>query len=109
MEEMVVLYQDLGIFGSIACMFLFLVYSMNKRAGQQAEDLEDLRVENKGQSKQIAEILKEVEESKKITVRLIDRFNKSDDTSLRYREDVMREIGDLSEKIAYQSGKINGK
>ena len=109
MEEFLALYSEAGMIGVVGAMFVFMVYQNAKRSDQQADDLEDLKVENQGQSKQIAEILKEVEESKQIIVRLIDRFNKSDDTSLRYREDVMREIGDLSEKIAYQSGKINGK
>jgi len=107
MTDIVSIYESIGIYGSVACMFLFLVYSMNKRASDQADDLENLKIENQGQSKQISEILKEVEEAKQITVRLIDRFNKSDETSSRHREDVMREIGDLSEKIAYQSGRIN--
>ena len=41
-------------------------------------------------------------------IKLIERWNKSDDISLRHREDIMREIGDLSEKISYMSGRING-
>ena len=70
--------------------------------------LEDLKIENEEQSKQIYEILKETEEAKQIIIRLIDRFNKSDDTSLRHREDVVRELGDLQEKISYLSGRVNG-
>jgi hypothetical protein len=41
-------------------------------------------------------------------MRGIERWNKSDEISLRHREDVIREISDLSEKISYISGRING-
>ena len=41
-------------------------------------------------------------------IKLIERWNKSDEISLRHREDVIREIGDLSEKVSYVSGRING-
>ena len=43
-----------------------------------------------------------------MVIKLIERWNKSDEISLRHREDVIREIGDLSEKISYVSGRING-
>jgi len=44
-----------------------------------------------------------------MVIKLIERWNKSDDISLRHREDIIREIGDLSEKISYVSGRLNGK
>ena len=44
-----------------------------------------------------------------MVIKLIERWNKSDDISLRHREDIIREIGDLSEKISYISGRLNGK
>mgnify|MGYP003144348526 FL=1 len=102
MEELIVLYQDLGLLGSVAVMFLFLVYSMNKRASQQAESLEDLKVENKGQSETL-------ENMEGMIIKLIDRWNKSDETRDRRHEDLLREVGDASEKISYLSGRINSK
>ena len=108
MTEFMELYSEGGIVAVVGAMFMFLVYSMNSRSSEQAKSLEDLKIENEGQSKQIYEILKETEEAKQIIIRLIDRFNKSDDTSLRHREDVVRELGDLQEKISYLSGRVNG-
>jgi hypothetical protein len=101
-EELIVLYQDLGLLGSVAVMFLFLVYSMNKRASQQAESLEDLKVENKGQSETL-------ENMEGMIIKLIDRWNKSDETRDRRHEDILRELADSSDKISYMSGRINGK
>ena len=102
MEELIVLYQDLGLLGSVAVMFLFLVYSMNKRASQQAESLEDLKVENKGQSETL-------ENMEGMIIKLIDRWNKSDETRDRRHEDILRELADSSDKISYMSGRINSK
>jgi hypothetical protein len=101
-EELIVLYQDLGLLGSVAVMFLFLVYSMNKRASQQAESLEDLKVENKGQSETL-------ENMEGMIIKLIDRWNKSDETRDRRHEDILRELADSSDKISYMSGRINSK
>lgn len=100
-EEYMTLFQEGGMIAVVGAMFMFLVYSMNTRASEQAKTLEDLKIENRGQS----ETLENVE---KMTIALIDRWNKSDDTSLRHREDVIREIGDLSEKVSYLSGRVNG-
>ena len=108
MTEFMELYSEGGMVAVVGAMFMFLVYSMNARSSEQARSLEDLKIENEGQSKQIYEILKETEEAKQIIIRLIDRLNKSDDTSLRHREDVVRELGDLQEKISYLSGRVNG-
>jgi|TARA_B100001113_G_C21057922_1_gene599836 hypothetical protein len=50
MEEFLALYSEAGMIGVVGAMFLVLVYSLNKRANEQAETLENLKVENKGQS-----------------------------------------------------------
>ena len=92
----------------VGIMFVYLVFSLSKKSEAQQESLESLRIENEGQTRQITEILKEVEESKQIIGRLIDRFNKADDTSFRYREDVTKELNERSDKVSYRSGRING-
>ncbi len=107
-EEWMVVWQEGGMVAVVGIMFVYLVFSLSKKSEAQQESLESLRIENEGQTRQITEILKEVEESKQIIVRLIDRFNKSDDTSFRYREDVTKELNELSDKVSYMSGRING-
>ena len=44
-----------------------------------------------------------------IIVKLIDRFNKSDETRDRRYEDLMKEVNEMSDKISYLSGRINSK
>ena len=94
-------YQEGGMIAVVGVMFVYLVISMSKKSDAQQKTLEDLKIENRGQSETLENI-------QGMVIKLIERWNKSDDISLRHREDVIREIGDLSEKISYVSGRING-
>ena len=94
-------YQEGGMIAVVGVMFVYLVISMSKKSDAQQKTLEDLKIENRGQS----ETLENIEG---MVIKLIERWNKSDEISLRHREDVIREISDLSEKISYISGRING-
>ena len=49
MEQFVTLYAEYGMIGVVGAMFMFLVYSMNKRAGEQSESIQQLQLVNKGQ------------------------------------------------------------
>ena len=44
-----------------------------------------------------------------IVIKLIERWNKSDDTSSRHREDIVKELNDVTDDLAYLKGRINGK
>tara|TARA_R110002051_G_scaffold175607_1_gene245650 strand:+ start:49 stop:360 length:312 start_codon:yes stop_codon:yes gene_type:complete len=94
-------YQEGGMIAVVGVMFVYLVISMSKKSDAQQKTLEDLKIENRGQSETLENI-------QGMVIKLIERWNKSDEISLRHREDVIREIGDLSEKISYVSGRING-
>jgi hypothetical protein len=86
-------------------MFVFMVYQNAKRSESQAEDIDAIRVQNEGQSKHI-------EATYEVVIKLIDRWNKSDEISQRHREDVIREVNELQEKVAEIRGsmsRINGK
>ena len=95
------IYGEAGMIGVVGVMFVYLVVTMSKKSESQQQTLEDLKIENRGQS----ETLENIEG---MVIKLIERWNKSDEISLRHREDVIREISDLSEKISYISGRING-
>jgi cell division protein FtsL len=49
--------------------------------------------------------LREIED---ISVKLIDRWNRSDETRDRRHEDIMKEIDDLSDAVSFLKGRING-
>ena len=88
--------------GVVGAMFVFLVFSLNRRASAQAENLEDLKVENKGQS----ETLENIEG---MVIKLIDRWNKSDEVRDRRHEDISKELAEMSDKVSYMSGRMNSK
>ena len=50
MEEFLALYAEYGMIGVVGCMFVFMVYQNAKRSEDQAKSINDLQVENKGQS-----------------------------------------------------------
>ena len=99
--DFMAIYGEAGMIGVVGVMFVYLVVSMSKKSDSQQKTLEDLKVENRGQSETLANM-------ESMIIKLIERWNKSDEISLRHREDVIREISDLSEKVSYVSGRING-
>ena len=100
--DFMAIYGEAGMIGVVGAMFVYLVVSMSKKSDAQAKTIEDLKIENRGQSETLENI-------QGMVIKLIERWNKSDEISLRHREDIVREIGDLSEKISYVSGRLNGK
>ena len=120
LQEFATLYGDIGLTGCIVACFLWLIYTMNTRASSQAESLQTLTVLNEGQSKDIAEILKEIESQTQIVVKLIERHNKSDanserraekltESSERRQSNIIAEINDVTDSLNYLKGRINGK
>ena len=105
MKEFLTLYSEAGMIGVVGAMFMFLVYSMNKRASQQAGALENLKVENEEQSVRIANI-------ESIVLKFLDRWNRSDETRDRRHEDMVKEINDMSDVLMEVKGnvsRINGR
>ena len=105
MKEFLTLYSEAGMIGVVGAMFMFLVYSMNKRASQQAEALENLKIENEEQSVRISNI-------EGIVIKFLDRWNRSDETRDRRHEDMVSEINDMSDVLMEIKGnvsRINGR
>ena len=99
--DFMAVYQEGGMVALVGIIFVYLVVSMSKKSESQQKTLEDLKVENRGQSETL-------ENMEGMIIKLIERWNKSDDISLRHREDILRETSDLAEKVSYLSGRING-
>tara|TARA_S200002703_G_scaffold149317_1_gene146735 strand:- start:261 stop:575 length:315 start_codon:yes stop_codon:yes gene_type:complete len=99
--DFMAVYAEAGMIGIVGIMFVYLVISLSQKSTKQQETLESLKIENKGQS----ETLQNMEG---ILIKLVDRWNKSDDTRDRRNEDLMKEVNDMSDKISYLSGRING-
>ena len=105
MEEFLKLYAEAGMIGVVGAMFVFMVYQNAKRSEQQAESISELQVINKGQEETL-------ENMEGMLIKLIDRWNKSDETRDRRHEDTVKEINDLSDvmmEVKGQVSRINGK
>ena len=91
--------------GVVGGMFVYLVFSMSKRASSQANSLEDLKIENEEQSTRIANI-------ESIVLKFLDRWNRVDEKSDRRYEDLVKEVNDMSDVLMEVKGsvsRINGK
>ena len=105
MEEFLALYAEYGMIGVVGAMFVFMVYQNAKRSDSQAKSISELQVINKGQEETL-------ENMEGMIIKLIDRWNKSDETRDRRHEDTVKEINDLSDvmmEVKGQVSRINGK
>ena len=53
-------------------------------------------------------LTKKVDDVMNICVKLIDRWNRSDEITARHREDIVKEMNDVSDGISFLKGRING-
>ena len=53
-------------------------------------------------------LMGKLNEVENICIKLIDRWNRSDEISQRHREDVIRELNDVTDDISFLKGRING-
>ena len=103
--DFLAVYSEAGMIGVVGAMFVFMVYSMNKRGNEQAESLQDLKTENRGQSETL-------ENTESMIIKLISRWNQSDDKLDRKFDAMTKEINDLYNQVSRIEGslsRINGK
>tara|TARA_R100000329_G_C7581573_1_gene206057 strand:- start:497 stop:820 length:324 start_codon:yes stop_codon:yes gene_type:complete len=104
-QSFIELYAEYGAMGIVVALFVYGYIKQSKRADDQAEALEALKVENKGQSNDISNI-------ESILLKLLDRWNNSDSIRDRRHEEMVRELNDLSDVMMEVKGsvsRINGK
>jgi len=105
MQEFMSYYAEYGAMEDIVPLFVYGYVKPGQRADEHADALEALKVENKGQSQHISNI-------ESILLKLLDRWNKSDETRDRRHEDMVKEVNDLSDVMMEVKGsvsRINGK
>tara|TARA_S200002703_G_scaffold31484_1_gene27550 strand:+ start:407 stop:745 length:339 start_codon:yes stop_codon:yes gene_type:complete len=103
--DFLAIYSEAGMIGVVGAMFVFMVYSMNKRGNEQAEALQNLKIENKGQSETL-------ENMEGMVIKLIGRWNQSDDKLDRKFDALNKEINDLDNQVSEIKGslsRVNGK
>ena len=105
MQEFMAYYAEYGAMGVVVALFVYGYIKQGQRADEQADALEALKIENKGQSQKIDNI-------EGIILKLLDRWNASDSTRDRRHEDMVKEVNSLSDVMMEVKGsvsRINGK
>jgi len=97
---MVETYAEYGAIGVIVTLFVMLIMNLIKSQKEQSKDLDDIR-------KSIAKSETKMGNVEGIVLKMLDRWNRSDETSQRHREDIVKELNDVTDDLAYLKGRIN--
>ena len=103
--DFMALYGEAGMIGVVGAMFVYLVVSLSNKSAQQQETLENLKIENKGQSETL-------ENMEGMIKKLIGRWNAADDKLDRKFDAITKEINDLDNQVSELKGsmsRINGR
>ena len=103
--DFMAVYGEAGMIGGVGAMFVYLVVSLSNKSAKQQETLENLKVENKGQSETL-------ENMEGMVIKLINRWNQSDDKLDRKFDAITKEINDLDNQVSELKGsmsRINGR
>ena len=103
--DFMALYGEAGMIGVVGAMFVYLVVSLSNKSAQQQETLEKLKVENRGQSETL-------ENMESMVIKLINRWNQSDDKLDRKFDALTKQINDLDNQVSELKGsmsRINGR
>jgi|TARA_R100000808_G_C2130459_1_gene139772 predicted nucleic acid-binding Zn-ribbon protein len=95
-------YAEYGAVGVIVSLFVMLIMNLIKSQKAQSEDLDSIR-------QAIAKSETKMSNVEGIILKMLDRWNRSDETSQRHREDIVKELNDVTDDLAYLKGRINGK
>jgi len=97
---MIETYAEYGAIGVIVSLFIMMIVNLMKSQKSQNEDLDQIR-------QAIAKSETKMGNVESIVLKMLDRWNKSDDVSQRHREDIVRELNDVTDDLAYLKGRIN--
>ena len=95
------LYAEYGAVGIIVILFAMMIINLIKSQKMQNEDLDSIR-------QSIVKAETKVANVESIVLKMLDRWNKSDDTSARHREDIVKELNDVTDDLNFLKGRING-
>ena len=99
---MIETYAEYGAIGVIVSLFVMLIMNLMKSQRAQNDDLDEIR-------QAIAKSETKMNNVESIVLKMLDRWNKSDDISQRHREDIVKELNDVTDDLSYLKGRVNGK
>ena len=95
-------YAEYGAIGVIVFLFIMMIVNLMKSQKLQNDDLDQIR-------QAIAKMESTIKNVEGIVIKLIERWNRSDETSQRHREDIVKELNDVTDDLSYLKGRINSK
>ena len=95
-------YAEYGAIGVIVFLLIMMIMNLIKSQKMQNEDLDSIR-------QSIIKAEAKMVNVESIVLKMLDRWNKSDDISARHREDIVKELNDVTDDLSYLKGRINGK
>jgi hypothetical protein len=95
-------YAEYGAIGVIVSLFILMIINLMKSQKAQNEDLDSIR-------QAIAKSETKMGNVEGMVIKLIERWNRSDEIGQRHREDIVKELNDVTDDLAYLKGRINGK
>ena len=98
-NEIAEMYIKIGSAGVLAVTFAFMIMNLIRSQREQTEDLEQIK-------KDLTKLSTEMSNTQSITIKLVDRMNVSDHSSQRHREDIVKEMNDLSDVLMEIKGNI---
>jgi len=99
---MMKVYAEYGAIGVIVFLFIMMIVNLMKSQKLQNDDLDQIR-------QAIAKMESTIENVEGIVIKLIDRFNKSDENTANHRIDIVKELNDVTDLLSYLKGRINSK
>ena len=99
---MIETYAEYGAIGVIVVLFIMMITNLIKSQKSQNEDLDDIRVH-------ISRTESTMENVEGMVIKLIERWNRSDEIGQRHREDIVKELNDVTDDLSYLKGRVNGK
>ena len=104
--EFMELYTEYGAMGVVVALFIYGYVKQGKRADEQAEALDKLAIENRGQSTTIANV-------ESILLKLLSRIDREkeqrEESTSRRHEQLLAELNDLSDSCSEIKGGLGRK
>jgi len=98
-------YGELGVIGICMLLFGFMITNLIRENKSQTTHIDEIQ-------QSLSSMKSELNNTMNICVKLIDSVNtfktSVNDKLDRRHENLMKEVDDLSDKISYMSGRING-
>lgn len=94
--------MEYGAVAVIVGLFIMLITNLIKSQKEQSDDLDTIR-------QHIAKMEAKISNVESIVLKMLDRWNRSDEVRDRRHEDLMKELTDQSDSISFLKGRINGR